>query len=88
MFQKIKYFFTLKKEKTVSTTNTDNRTTKQLKKQISEQAHELGKLRGRISNLQDELAIVTSEMNTFKTRVAADMKRLVTTLNEVGQKNR
>ena len=86
MFQKIKYFFTLKKEKTVSTTNTDNRTTKQLKKQISEQAHELGKLRGRISNLQDELAIVTSEMNTFKTRVAADMKRLVTTLNEVGQK--
>ena len=72
----------------MSTTNTDNRTTKQLKKQISEQAHELGKLRGRISNLQDELAIVTSEMNTFKTRVAADMKRLVTTLNEVGQKNR
>ncbi len=72
----------------MSTTNTDNRTTKQLKKQMSEQAHEIGKLRGRISNLQDELAIVTSEMNTFKTRVAADMKRLVTTLNEVGQKKR
>ena len=72
----------------MSTTGTDNRTTKQLKKQVSEQAHEIGKLRGRISNLQDELAIVTSEMNNFKTRVAADMKKVVNSLNEVGQKNR
>jgi len=86
MFEKIKHFF--KKEKTMSTTGTDNRTTKQLKKQVSEQAHEIGKLRGRISNLQDELAIVTSEMNNFKTRVAADMKKVVNSLNEVGQKNR
>ena len=67
---------------------TDSRTTKQLKKEVSDQATEIGKLRGRISNLQDELAIVTSEVNTFKTRVAADMKRIVTSLNEVGQKNR
>ena len=72
----------------MSTTGTDNKTTKQLKKQITDQATEIGKLRGRISNLQDELAIVTSEMNTFKTRVASDMKRSVTSLNEVGQKNR
>ena len=72
----------------MSTTGTDNKTTKQLKKQITDQATEIGKLRGRISNLQDELAIVTSEMNTFKTRVASDMKRIVTSLNEVGQKNR
>jgi len=72
----------------MSTNSTDNRATKQLKKQVSEQAQEIGKLRGRISNLQDELAIVTSEMNNFKTRVAADMKKVVTSLNEVGQKNR
>ena len=72
----------------MSTTGTDNRTTKQLKKQVSEQAQEIGKLRGRISNLQDELAIMTSEMNNFKTRVAADMKKVVNSLNEVGQKNR
>jgi molecular chaperone GrpE (heat shock protein) len=86
MFEKIKHFF--KKEKTMSTTGTDSKTTKQLKKQVSEQAQEIGKLRGRISTLQDELAIVTSEMNNFKTRVAADMKKVVNSLNEVGQKNR
>ena len=72
----------------MSTTTTDSKTTKQLKKQVSDQATEIGKLRGRISNLQDELTIVTSEISTFKTRVAADMKRLVTSLNEVGQRNR
>ena len=71
----------------MSTTGTDNRTTKQLKKQVSEQAQEIGRLRGRIGDLRDELSIVTSEINSFKNRVAEDIRKVVRAINEVDQRN-
>tara|TARA_R110002020_G_scaffold419134_1_gene628354 strand:- start:250 stop:516 length:267 start_codon:yes stop_codon:yes gene_type:complete len=88
MFSKLKEFFTIKKEKSMSTIDTDTKTTKQLKKQVSEQAIELGKLNGRLGAMRDELAIVTSEMKIFKTRVAEDMKRVVKAITETNRKNR
>ena len=72
----------------MSTIDTDTKTTKQLKKQVSEQAIELGKLNGRLGAMRDELAIVTSEMKIFKTRVAEDMKRVVKAITETNRKNR
>ena len=77
MFEKIKHFF--KKEKIMSTTGTDNRTTKQLKKQIAEQKEQLAQVRGRLSALRDDLSIVESNVNSFKADVAADMKRMLKT---------
>jgi molecular chaperone GrpE (heat shock protein) len=88
MFSKLREFFTIKKEKSMSIIDTDTKTTKQLKKQVSEQAKELGKLNGRLGAMRDELAIVTSEMNNFKTRVAEDMKRVVKAITETNKKNR
>ena len=60
----------------MSTTNTDNRTTRQLKKEIKTQNDEISKLRGRVGELVDEMSTLKSEINTFRTRITSDMKLL------------
>ena len=88
MFNKLKEFCTFKKkENLMTTTGTDNKTTKQLKKEVSAQAQEIGRLRGRIGDLRDEISLVTSEMNNFKNRVADDIRKVVRAINEVDQRN-
>ena len=84
MFDKLKEFFTTKKEKTMAdtTTNTDTKITKQLKKQISDQAVELGRIRNRVGELRDEFVIMKNDINVFKNYVAEDMKSVVATVNK------
>jgi len=77
MFKKIKELCLFKKEKTMATTNTDNRTNKQLKQKISQQSSEISKLRTRISELVDDLHSLKTEVSSFKTAVSNDMKGLV-----------
>ena len=59
-----------------NTNTNDNRTTKQLKKEIKTQNDEIVKLRGRIGELVDEMSTLKSEINTFRTRITSDMKLL------------
>ena len=65
-----------------TTPTTDTRTTKQLKKQITQQGDSIGRLRGRVSQLQDEIEMIKNEMNVFKQRVAADIGKVVNTISE------
>ena len=71
----------------MSTTNTDNRTTKQLKKQISDQAKEIVRLRGRIGDIRDEMSLISSEMNSFKNLVAEDIRKVVKAINDVDRRH-
>jgi uncharacterized coiled-coil protein SlyX len=47
----------------------ENKKTKELTQQVA-------KLQNRVSNLTDEVAILTNNLRVTQTRVAADMKRL------------
>jgi archaellum component FlaC len=85
MFNKLKEFCTFKKKENLmatTTSTTDTRTTKQLKKQITQQGESIGRLRGRVSQLQDEVEMIKNEMNVFKQRVAADIGKVVNTISE------
>jgi len=85
MFDKLKEFCTFKKKENLMTTTaptTDTRTTKQLKKQITQQAESISRLRGRVSDLQDEVVIIKNEMSVFKKHVAMDIGKVVNTINE------
>jgi predicted RNase H-like nuclease (RuvC/YqgF family) len=48
-----------------------------LNKQVSEQQETIKRLGGRVSALADKLAMLESNIKTFKQNVAADVKRLV-----------
>jgi predicted RNase H-like nuclease (RuvC/YqgF family) len=77
MFKKLKEFCSFKKEKTMATTTTDNRTTKQLKKTITQQSTEIQKLRTRVSELVDDMHALKGDISMFKTAVSNDMKGIV-----------
>jgi|TARA_R110000824_G_scaffold314977_1_gene501883 hypothetical protein len=85
MFDKLKEFCTFKKKENLmatTTPTTDTRTTKQLKKQITQQAESISRLRGRVSDLQDEVVIIKNEMSVFKKHVAMDIGKVVNSINE------
>jgi regulator of replication initiation timing len=74
MFKKLKDLCTFKKEKKMSPTSTETRTTKQLKEKVSQQSQELSKLRSRVSQLVDEINSLKYEIETFRDRITSDMK--------------
>ena len=55
-------------------------TNAELTKVVDSQKETIGRLTNRISSLVDELAVLKSEVVTFKNQVANDMKRVVKTL--------
>lgn len=59
------------------TTTTDTRTTKQLKKTITQQSTEIQKLRARVSELVDDMHALKGDISMFKTAVSNDMKGIV-----------
>ncbi len=61
----------------MTTNTTDNRTTKQLKKTITEQSNEISRLRSRVSELVDDIHVIKTDITTFKKAVSNDMKGLV-----------
>ena len=54
-------------------TTTVTRTTRQLKKQIQIQNNEISNLRDRISDLRDDMAVMTRTIATFQDKVQKDM---------------
>ena len=64
------------------TTTTDSRTTKQLKKTITEQSSQISRLNMRVSELVDELFTVKSDVSAFKNAVSRDMQGLATEIQK------
>ena len=65
-----------RKEKNMPATDTDNRTTKQLKKQLAKQNESIANMLMRISGLSDEVSSLRNELGRFKSDVANDVKYL------------
>ena len=61
----------------MTTNTTDSKTTKQLKKTITEQSSEISRLRTRVSELVDDIHVIKTDITTFKKAVSNDMKGLV-----------
>ena len=61
----------------MTTNTTDNRTTRQLKKTITEQSNEISRLRTRVSELVDDIHVLKTDITSFKTAVSNDMKGIV-----------
>ena len=55
-------------------------TNAELTRVVDSQKETIGRLTSRVGQLIDELAVLKSEINTFKSQVANDMKRVVKTL--------
>jgi len=54
-------------------TTTVTRNTRQIKKQMQIQSEEISSLRDRISDLRDDIAIMTHTIATFQDKVQKDM---------------
>ncbi len=59
------------------TTTTESTTTRKLKEQVKSQASDISALRGRISQLVDEIRMLQTDIGRFKERVADDIKLIV-----------
>tara|TARA_R100000808_G_scaffold5648_1_gene17014 strand:+ start:3894 stop:4175 length:282 start_codon:yes stop_codon:yes gene_type:complete len=87
MFQKLKEFCRINKEKNMTTTTKESRATSNtlkllssesahLKKKLANQSETMATLLSRMSILSDELALLKGELNAFKKNVSNDVKYL------------
>ena len=53
-----------------------------LKKQLAEQRSEIGKLRGRVNELVDNMVVLENDLKTFKKNVSKDLIDVITALKE------
>tara|TARA_R110000824_G_scaffold56144_3_gene153969 strand:- start:422 stop:691 length:270 start_codon:yes stop_codon:yes gene_type:complete len=88
MLKKLIEFCTFKREKLMTDTTSANttRAAKQLKKQIEAQNETIGKLRERVSTMNDELMLVKTEMSNFQRRVQSDMTEVFEGMKQINQK--
>jgi len=84
MLKKIWYYLFNQKEEymPVSSENVVEETNT-LKKQASAQEERINHLQSSVSSLTDELALIKSDIATFKTGVSKDMKRIVVEVEKV-----
>ena len=81
MFKWYKLFH--KKEENMTTTKvTTPRSEMRLKKQLSEQGNEIGKLRTRINDLVDDMAVMQNDLDKFKKNVSKDMLDVIDAIKE------
>jgi archaellum component FlaC len=66
-------WFKKDKEKPMAETTTVTRNTRQIKKQLQIQNEEITNLRDRISDLRDEMVVMTHTIATFQDKVQKDM---------------
>jgi cell division protein FtsB len=71
-----------KKEKNMSNTAGESRTNTKLNKELKTQATEIGKLRGRINQLVDNIAVLESDLGLFKKNVSRDLLEVIEALKE------
>ena len=65
-----------------TTEATTPRTEMRLKKQMSEQGNEIGKLRARINDLVDEMAVMQNDLDKFKKNVSKDLLDVIDAIKE------
>ena len=65
-----------------TTEATTPRTEMRLKKQLSEQGNEIGKLRTRINDLVDDMAVMQNDLDKFKKNVSKDMLDVIDAIKE------
>ena len=53
-----------------------------LKKQLAEQRSEIGKLRGRVNELVDNMVVLENDLKTFKKNVSKDLIDVIKALKE------
>ena len=63
-------------------TGTDSRAVKSLKQQVTAQNEQIGRLKNRIGNLVDNVAVMESDIARFKEQVSSDIKMLVERINK------
>jgi len=71
-----------KKEKNMANTAGESQTNTNFKKELKTQADEIGKLRGRINELVDELTILENDLGIFKKNVSKDLLDVIEALKE------
>jgi len=53
-----------------------------LKKQLADQRSEIGKLRGRVNELVDNMVVLENDLKTFKKNVSKDLLDVIETLKD------
>jgi len=72
-----------KKEESMTTAQeTAPRSEKRMKKQMSEQNVEIGKLRARINDLVDDMAVLQNDLAKFKKNVSKDLLDVIDVIKE------
>ena len=66
----------------MSTTVGESRTNTKLNKELKTQTAEIGKLRGRINQLVDNIAVLENDLGTFKKNVSKDLLEVIEALKE------
>tara|TARA_Y100000310_G_C20539652_1_gene742576 strand:+ start:432 stop:692 length:261 start_codon:yes stop_codon:yes gene_type:complete len=79
---KLWYKWFHKKEKNMSTNTGESRTNIKLNKELKSQATEIGKLRGRINDLVDNIAVLESDIGIFKKTVSKDLLEVIEALKQ------
>ena len=66
----------------MSNTVGESRTNTKLNKELKTQTAEIGKLRGRINQLVDNIAVLENDLGTFKKNVSKDLLEVIEALKE------
>jgi cell division protein FtsB len=66
----------------MSTNTGESRTNIKLNKELKSQATEIGKLRGRINDLVDNIAVLESDIGIFKKTVSKDLLEVIEALKQ------
>jgi len=71
----------------MTTSASTTRSDAKLKKQVAEQSVQIGKLRSRINELVDNIAVLQDDVNTFKKNVSKDLLDVIETLKDQALKS-
>ena len=66
----------------MTTSVSPTRSDVKLKKQLTEQGAQIGKLRSRINELVDDIAVLQNDVNMFKKNVSKDLLDVIETLKD------
>jgi cell division protein FtsB len=66
----------------MSTTAGESRTNAKLNKELRTQATEIGKLRGRVNQLVDNIALLENDLGMFKKNVSKDLLAVIEAMKE------
>jgi len=83
MFRRLWYNIFQKKEENMTTSASTTRSDTKLKKQVAEQSAEIGRLRTRLNDLVDNMAVFESDLGMFKKNVSKDLLDVIDAFKEL-----